>query len=362
VPEIITDSLDPVNCPAPFFTRVEQLRVLVEVIKPNEEPVVCPEEINDDLLQTSWAGWDRSLVRNRRHYTLKTKEIINFRAFSDIRTANEAIPEGTVVRFIGIDFGDGLCAAQAAEEDPGIPDIPLEDQFRPIESRDLFIFLSDEPFQSVDKVRDKLIDSGEMIGTELDFFIYSNGDLYTDIENIENTYPDIKQAIIPPVPSPTPTPTASPVVCTLFGTDFDAYGGVGGTPIYSDLEIANGEYAYIEFRQDGTFAYINEGGGLPIESIETWSTDATSTVGSNFEMKWEYASTPQIDDQNQFRTPVAENTWIDLGTNRDFRVDFVGAISCDIAIDFIITIRNTNIEGCEVSALATIRYYNENCT
>lgn len=215
VPEIITDSKDQVNCPAPFYTRDRQLRVLVEVIKPNEEPVVCPEEITDGLLETSWSGWDRSLVRNRRHYTVRGKELINFRAFSDIRTANEDIPDGTVIRFLGVDFGDGLCAAQAAENDPNVPDIPLADQFREIESRDLFVFLSREPFQSIDKVRDKLIDTGEMLGTDLDFFVYSDGDLFTDLRNIENTYPDIKRAIIPPAPSPTPTPTPSPVACPL---------------------------------------------------------------------------------------------------------------------------------------------------
>jgi hypothetical protein len=349
VPEIITDSIDPGICSAPFYTRDTNLRVLVEVIKPNEEAIVCPEEIDGDLLNTSWSGWDRSLVRNRRHYTLKAKNILEFRAFSDIRTSNEDIPNGTVIRFLGVDYGD-VC-------DPEITDNDL--RFRDIPSRGLFVFLANEPFQSIDKIRDKLIDTGEMIGTEENFFVYSNGDLYTSTENIENTYPDIKQAVIPPVPTPTPTPTNSPLVCTLIGTDFANPSGV-----VSDLEFNNGAYAYFEIKTDGTYTYVTNDLGLsgpPEQVIEIWSIDTPNTNSQNYEVKWEFDGPPDSEALLGYVPPLDEGVWGNISSDLLWRQNFGASISCDLRTSIIITIRDPNIPSCEYSKSVELYYYDENC-
>lgn len=211
VPEIITKTTNPDKF-APYNTADTTIKVEIETIRPNEEPIICFEEFDDTINDTAWLGWDRVLIRNRRHYTLKAKSLNEFRTFSDVELDLSNVPNGTLIRFLRIDYGDLV--------------------FQPIPSRGLFVLLSKDPYKSVDKIRDKLIDVGEMIKTEYDYFIFNNGELYTGLSNEEFTYPNIKDAPgrtpitdIPPTPqitipfpsltpvlSPTPTPTVTPTI------------------------------------------------------------------------------------------------------------------------------------------------------
>jgi hypothetical protein len=212
VPEIIVEYPDS-TVPTPFNTLDKRIAVEIQTVRPNEEPVTCFEEF-DDGADTAWIGWDRILVRNRRHYTTKGKSLSNFRTFSDVELDLTGIPNGTIIRFLKIDY-------DFDDDFEGFQDIP---------SRGLFILLSKEPYASVDKIKNKLIDVGEMLKTQYDYFIFENGELYTATRNRENTYPDVKNAPgrtpiteIPPTPeitiplpsltpvlSPTPTPTVTP--------------------------------------------------------------------------------------------------------------------------------------------------------
>lgn len=208
VPEIITKSINP-NKSVPFNTLDQIIKIEIQTIKPNEEPIICLEEFeNEDY--NAWIGWNRILIRKRRHYTIKSKALDDFRTFNGIELDLRNIPEGTILRFLRIDYGDGV--------------------LQTIPSRGLFILLSKYPYSSVDKIRNKLIDVGEMIKTEYDYFVFRNGELYTGLTNEEFTYPDISNApgrtpiteipvtpaiTVPfpsasPVLSPTPTPTVTP--------------------------------------------------------------------------------------------------------------------------------------------------------
>lgn len=173
VPQLITKSENTMQS-VPFNTLNETIQIEIEVIKPNEEPVTCFEELDGDLNDTAWQGWDTVLVRNRRKYNLKAKSIDDFRTFSDIQSLDEDIPNGTIIRFLRIDYGDGV--------------------WQVIPSRGLFMFLSEEPHQSVDKIKDNLIDIGEMLGSKNDFFVYRDGEVFVDVDNIEVTYPNIKNS------------------------------------------------------------------------------------------------------------------------------------------------------------------------
>jgi hypothetical protein len=200
VPEIITKSSNP-DFAVPYNTADYITRITIETVRPNEEPILCFEEFDEGINSTAWLGWDRVLIRNRRHYNLKAKNINNFKTFSDIESSlSEAIPDGTIVRFISIDYGDGV--------------------FQPIPSRGLFFLLSEEPYASADKIRDRLIDIGELVKTEYDYFVFTGGELYTNETNLEVIYPDIKNSpgrtpINPVLPTPeasVPFPSASPVL------------------------------------------------------------------------------------------------------------------------------------------------------
>jgi hypothetical protein len=104
------------------------------------------------------------------------------------------IPDGTRIRFLRIDYGDGIR--------------------RTIHTRSFMALLSKEPYQQADKIKDRLIDIGELMGDTPDYFVYRDGEFMLDESLVESTYPDIARVLnnAPPPPpiSPTPTPTLTP--------------------------------------------------------------------------------------------------------------------------------------------------------
>jgi len=153
------------------FTTV---RLEVEITKPNEEPVLCVETceaVLDDV--TPWAFWNKVLIRKRRNYLVRTKNISEFLSIGII-TANNTLPNGTLIRFLRMEI-EGVIALS------------------PIESRYLFFLLSQEPYQSIDKIRNKLIDVGELLNTDDQFFVYRDGELFAKETAIEKTYPKIEK-------------------------------------------------------------------------------------------------------------------------------------------------------------------------
>lgn len=190
-----TPSSTPITLPKNLCTEGTTIQIEVEITKPNEEPMLCFEDIPNFLDSRSpWFGWNEVLVRNRRNYCVRTLDIMSMKVFGNVDEDPGNIPDGTRIRFLRIDYGTGRKEA--------------------IPSRGLLMLLSKSPFAYVDKVKDRLVDVGELIGDNPDYFVYRNGEFFLDETKVEQTYPDISRVIYqvaPPAPSftPTITPTAT---------------------------------------------------------------------------------------------------------------------------------------------------------
>lgn len=143
----------------------------VDVTQPSQQEQSSLEYIPAETnVASPWNDWPHILVKKRKNYIVRTKNIFNFLAFG--QNANTtSISNGTQLRFSQILF----------------PNTTLT----PIPARTLLFLLSNAPYASIDKVRNKIIDVGEMIDTQIDYFTYQNGELYVDSSVIENSYPDI---------------------------------------------------------------------------------------------------------------------------------------------------------------------------
>lgn len=190
VPKIVTKSGSGGTMEIDLKNPTNPVRIEVSIERPNDEPIMCYEKISGMLDITPWTGVDEVLVSKRRNYYLKTKNILNFSTFNNPDLKFSDIPEGTRIRFLNVDFGTGISV--------------------PIESKSILLLLSAAPYSFSDKVRNKIVDIGEICGNG-GYFTYVNGEFAVDTDLVESTYPPIQAArkvgAIPPSPTPTPTPT-----------------------------------------------------------------------------------------------------------------------------------------------------------
>ena len=119
--------------------------------------------------RSAWFDSPKILVNKRRNYNVRTKSVLNFLAFGS-NAKKEDIPNGTRFKFNKILFPSS--------------------QEKIIESKELLMLLSNPPYSTIDKIRDKFIDIGELIDTDYNF-VYRNGELYITDVVIEKTYPEI---------------------------------------------------------------------------------------------------------------------------------------------------------------------------
>lgn len=196
IPKYLTQIRGTSNTPEPSadlpisLCNSDKLRLEIEISRPNEQPLVCFEEIPFVIDGRSpWTGWNEVLVRKRRSYCIRTSEILAWKIFGGIDLKKEDIPNGTRIRFLRIEYENN-------------------NRYLKIPSRALLMLLSNEPHEYADKIKDRLIDVGELIGDNPDYFVYENGEIYLEGTKVEKTYPDIARMIVMP-PSPTPSPTPS---------------------------------------------------------------------------------------------------------------------------------------------------------
>lgn len=182
----------------PIDLQNQEVEVEICLEIPDQEPIVCIEQLPAELSTDSpWVGWDEILVRKRRNYYPRTKNILDFNVFEDSTLTLDDIEDGTKLSFKRINFGDGV--------------------YRKIESRALFILLAKTPFEPIDKILNQLLDVGELESENPDYLIFNNGNLFADNSAIESIYPDISRiqtvGFVPtPTPSPTPTVTVTPSI------------------------------------------------------------------------------------------------------------------------------------------------------
>lgn len=168
----------------PLNLQNSTIRIEVTIQKPNREAEICTEYLNPSLANTSWNTWNEILIRKRRNYYLFSKNILDFRTLGNITSQND-IPEGTQLTISRIDFGTGV--------------------LQPIETEQLFILLSNSPYTANDKIKNKLIDVGDMLDNTVPYFNYMGSEFFTDPSNIDKTYPDIAQ-VKPSISVPIVTP------------------------------------------------------------------------------------------------------------------------------------------------------------
>lgn len=159
-----------INSPPLPNTIMDNLRFNFEMIvtEPSQIAQSSIENIGTVSIGSSWDDWTKILIAKRKNYLVRTKSVLSFLVFGTKTLASD-IPNGTRIQFNRIQFPN--------------------DVLRAINSRELLFLLSNPPYASIDKVKDKLIDVGEMIDTNINYFVYMNGDLYVDSTIIETSYP-----------------------------------------------------------------------------------------------------------------------------------------------------------------------------
>ncbi len=191
-----TPTQTPINMPLNLCEESNVIQIEIEITKPNEDPFVCFEEVENFTDNRSpWNGWGEVLVGKRRNYCLRTIDLLKLKVFGNANLQPGDIPDGTRIRFLRIDYGTGRKEA--------------------IPSRGLLMLLAKSPYAYADKIKDRLVDVGELIGDNPDYFVYRSGELFLDESKVERSYPDISRVIYqaaPPQPSPTPTPTLTPTM------------------------------------------------------------------------------------------------------------------------------------------------------
>ncbi len=191
-----TPTSTPIGLPLNLCAESATIQIEIEITKPNEDPFVCFENI-DNLTdsRSPWNGWGEVLVGKRRNYCIRTATILKLAVFGNADLESGDIPDGTRIRFLRIDYGTGRKEA--------------------IPSRGLLMLLAKNPYAYADKVKDRVVDVGELLGDSPDYFVYRGGELFLDESKVERSYPDISRVIYqaaPPQPSPTPTPTLTPTI------------------------------------------------------------------------------------------------------------------------------------------------------
>jgi hypothetical protein len=153
--------------------NIGDIKLEIGITRPNEEEVVCFETIPVDQVTSPWIGTNEVLIRNRRNYYVKMKNILQFTTFDNTNLSFSDIPDGTKVRFIRINYGTGV--------EQSIP------------SRGAFVLLSKTPHKIPDKISDKILDLGEIIDTPYWYMTYIGGEVYINTKAIESTYPQIRK-------------------------------------------------------------------------------------------------------------------------------------------------------------------------
>lgn len=179
----------------PYDLHSVPVRIEVSIKKPNEEEEICTEYLTNSLSNTPWNGWNEVLIRKRRNYYLFSKSILAFRTLGGETVKFSDIPDGTQLKITRIDYGTGV--------------------LQPLETESLFIMLSNSPYTTNDKIKNLLVDVGDMVDNTIDYFTYKTSDFFVDQSNVDKTYPDIVRVAntaVTPTPSPTVTPTITPTI------------------------------------------------------------------------------------------------------------------------------------------------------
>lgn len=332
----------------------DNLTINVEVLLPSNpsEQAIGNYIIDRPVNSSPWFGWDQVLLRKRRNYSVKSFNILDAinDVFPEIQSLSD-IPNGTSFSFTEINLGFGL---------------------RTIESRQLFVLLGREPYGISDKIRDRIIDAGELRILQNGRFFVFDGEIFVDESVIERLYPLIEETestnllasptptptftptnTVTQTPTPTPTTTVTPSITpTISGTpevtpSVTPTGGVTPTPTRTasitptrtpsatvtptptvtpspsaaGVNITNITVSIsgpssgdlegtIRFRSDGVLD-IDSGAGFVPRFLQWWTAGSTGGIGSNYSVRL-------VQNGAGISVPSgpALNTWHSLSSNR----------------------------------------------
>ncbi len=155
----------------PYDLEDAEIRLEVIIQKPNDQPIVCVETLYPVNEGSPWSDWDSVLINKRKNYYVRTKSILDFDTFDNAELTYNDIPQGTTIKFTRIDYGTGV--------------------LEPIQQKGLLLLLSKPPYSFIDKIRDSIVDLGEIISNDVNYVVYQNPDTYGNESIIENVYPEI---------------------------------------------------------------------------------------------------------------------------------------------------------------------------
>ena len=198
------------------FLTGDDLDLEITLQIPSSESVTVSGEnryLEDQLNSGSpWLGWDQVLLRKRRNFS--TKNMLITQPFAD------AFGSEGILSLADIPDGSSFQINQIRYRETSSGYVS---EYMPIEPRSLVLLLANEPFSLVDKIRDQIIDVGELALSDNGRFFVFGGEVFIDSSNIERIYPRLEEASVDnllstptPTPSPTfglsPTPTMTPSV------------------------------------------------------------------------------------------------------------------------------------------------------
>lgn len=161
---------------APYEVCNNTIKIEIELLRPNQEPIVCTETLDEFINPDSpWADLSQILVRNRKHYCIKTIDITKLKIFTNTNNPTIDIPNGTTLKIKRIDYGTGILT--------NIPD------------RGLILLLADSPYTKLNKITDKLVECGELVASNIDSFAFFNNVLFASSNQVEKVYPNITKYI-----------------------------------------------------------------------------------------------------------------------------------------------------------------------
>lgn len=162
----------------PLFNLSDKtIQIEIEIIKPNEPSVTCTETLDSSVDSGSaWFGWNEILVRNRKHYCVRTIKLSQLKVFANTNNQRLNIPNGTILKIKRIKYGEAS-----------------DNIFVNIPDRGLLMLFSEPPHSSADKITDKLLDCGEMVGIDAQVFSFTDLNLYVSSDLVEKSYPKISK-------------------------------------------------------------------------------------------------------------------------------------------------------------------------
>ncbi len=176
------------------------LQITVQIPSSSATTIGGENKILKDELDSAspWIGWDQILVRKRRNFATKSMQVLDVfqSAFGATNITNlDDIPNGSSFEIQEIRYrneSDGFLG-----------------EYLPIEARSLLLLFANSPYGVVDKIRDRIIDVGELVLSPNGRFFVFDGEVFINQDNVEKIYPRLEQSssanlLSPPTPSPTP--------------------------------------------------------------------------------------------------------------------------------------------------------------